>query len=129
MAEIRIELTARQWATVDTEMDNSAYLIRESAVARGEVAEQDMLRLGSLGLDAMPISIRQSGSTQVPWVGPDKAWPPDGQNFSLTLTDTQWQFIATELRKSLPTYERLGDESSRRLTEDALNIVEDAIGK
>lgn len=127
MADIRLGLTARQWATIDAQMDNSAYLMREGAVARGEVAECDMPRLGFLGLDDLPKSIRQSGSAQVPWVGPDQVWPPDEQVLSIELSDSQWQFIATELRKAAGIYGRLGDRTSQGLSLDALSAIESGI--
>lgn len=124
MANLRLSLTARQWATIDAQMDNSAYMMREAAAARGEVSEEDMPRLGFLGLDDLPRSIRQSGSTQVPWVGPDQLWPPDDQVLSIELSDTQWQFIATELRNAAGVYEHLGDQESQRLSLDALSVIE-----
>lgn len=124
MANIRIDLTVRQWATIDAQMDNSAYLMREGAAARGDVSERDMPRLGSLGLDDLPKSIRQSGSAQVPWVEPDKVWPPDEQVLCIELSDSQWQFIARELRRAVTVYQELGDEMSRRLSEDALSVIE-----
>lgn len=127
MSSIRLDLTVRQWATIDAQMDNSAYLLREGAAARGEVSEQDMPRLGSIGLDDMPKSIRQSGSAQVPWVGPDHEWPPDEQMLSIELIDTQWQFVVSELRTAVSAYEQLGDQESRRLTLDALRLVEAGI--
>ena len=108
-------------------MDNSAYLMREGAAARGEVSEQDMPRLGSMGLDDLPKSIRQSGSAQVPWVGPDQEWPPDEQMLSIGLSDIQWQFIAGELRQAANVYEQLRDEVSERLTLDALSVVESGV--
>lgn len=127
MANIQLDLTIRQWATIDAQMDNSAYLMRESAAARGDVSEQDMPRLGSLGLDELPIGIRESGSAQVPWVGPDKVWPPDEQVLSIELMDSQWQFIAIELREAVGVYEQLGDQVSQRLTADALRVIESGV--
>jgi hypothetical protein len=127
MVNTCLNLTSRQWATIDGEMDNSSHLMREAAAAGGEVSEVDMPRLGSLGFDDLPKSIRQLGATQIPWVGSEKAWPPDDQSVSITLSDVQWNFITTELRKADIVYEKLGDGNSRRLLAEVLIVIESGV--
>lgn len=78
MESVTLTLTARQWGTIDAVMD---------------LAVQ---RLEDDGDDAsVPLNVRQSGWDQVPWVGEDRAWPPDTQAITITLTPAEWQY-ATE---------------------------------
>jgi len=46
---------------------------------------------------------------------------------SIELMDSQWQFIAIELREAVGVYEQLGDQVSQRLTADALSAIESGV--
>jgi hypothetical protein len=78
MDVISMRLTARQWATVDATMDNAA----QAAIDRYED-------------DALPVSIREAGWAQVPWVGDDRSWPPDEQIITIALSREQWDLVVT----------------------------------
>ena len=59
MIDIALQLTARQWATIDATMDNVAQDAQDSY--------EDPEPAGA---------IREAGRQQVPWVGRDRRWPP-----------------------------------------------------
>lgn len=123
MATAQLQMTVRQWATIDSEMDNSAYLIRERAMSQGEVSEYDMARLGELALDEQPRAIREAGAAQIPWTEPGKEWPPDEYVVSIELTDIQWEFVVRQLDRSVPVYQALGNTDGVRLLQDALGAI------
>jgi hypothetical protein len=108
--ELSLRLTARQWATIDADMDNAAAQARDT-----------------FGDDAPARAIRQAGWDQVPWVGPTKEWPADTQVITIRLTREQWEFVLAFLRGSAPVYEELGDETSLRLGQDAANAVQEQL--
>jgi hypothetical protein len=101
---IGVELTARQWATIDADMDNAV----SDAIDAGDD------RSAELGT-----AIRKAGWDQVPWVEGD--WPLMEQVITITLSAAQWQFVTGQLVRSTPTYERLGDQESLDLARSALD--------
>jgi len=102
MHSVPVTLTARQWATIDATMDNAVH-----------AAIDDYLD------HAPAMEIREAGWAQVPWVGAEKQWPPDGQLISIELSDDQWDLVFAELASSDASYVRLGDEAGRALGQDA----------
>lgn len=107
MVELSLRLTARQWATVDANLDNMA------AHARNNFED-----------DGPALAIRQAGWDQVPWVGPDKDWPEDRQVITIRLTQEQWAYSLTCLRSEASVYEDLHDEESLQLGRDAANAIQ-----
>jgi hypothetical protein len=103
VTEVPIQLTARQWATVDAIMDNAA----KSAV---DVYSSDPEPARAL---------RQAGWDQVPWVGERREWPPMDQVLTIRLRRDQWEFALAALAHDDPIYEELGDQQSLRLGRDA----------
>ncbi len=59
MADSLVQLTARQWATIDPCMDNAI----KNAIDAASDPEPAQ-------------AIRQAGWDQVPWVGEGRRWPP-----------------------------------------------------
>ena len=107
MAELSLRLTARQWATIDANMDNVASQARDT-----------------FGDDGPARAIRQAGWDQVPWVGPAKDWPEDKHVLTIRLTHEQWEFALTCLRSSAQVYEELRDETSLQLGQDAEDAIQ-----
>jgi hypothetical protein len=88
---LSLSLTARQWATIDATLDNS----EQNAIDSGD----DPARASV---------IRHAGWDQVPWVGPEKAWPPDDSVVVISLRRTQWDHALAEVRLSASRWERSG---------------------
>lgn len=106
MTDIPLQLTARQWATVDANMDNAAQSAQDEY------------------LDPEPAcAIREAGSKQVPWVGEDRQWPPMDQVLTIRLRRDQWQFALASLADDDPVYQELGDLDSLRHGRDAREAI------
>ena len=102
MTAIPLQLTARQWATIDAAMDNAAHNDRDSFE------------------DPEPAQvIREAGWQQVPWVGQDRQWPTMDQVLTISLRRDQWQLALDVLAADDPIYEDLGDLESLHLGRDA----------
>ena len=106
MTAISLQLTARQWATIDAVMDNVSHNARDSFE------------------DPEPAhAIREAGWQQVPWVGPDRQWPPMEQVITIVLRRYQWQLALDELAAADPISADLGDLDSLRLGRDAREAI------
>ncbi len=88
-ATVPVDLPARSWSVVDATMDNVAH---NSIFAYDPEAEQR-------GKTAQ--AIRQAGWDQVPWVGPDREWPPMTEVITIALTAYQWQFAMSWVGESV----------------------------
>ena len=106
MTAIALQLTVRQWATIDATMDNAAHNARDS-FEDPEPAD----------------SIRETGRQQVPWVGPDRQWPAMEQVLTMSFRRDQWQFALEQLTADDPIYEKLGDLESLHLGRDAREAI------
>jgi hypothetical protein len=103
---ISLQLTARQWATIDAVMDNMSHNARDSFE------------------DPEPAhAIREAGWQQVPWVGIDRQWPPMEQVITISLRRDQWQLALDGIAADEPIYEDLGDLESLRLGRDAREAI------
>ena len=101
-----MQLTARQWATIDATMDNAAHSARDSFE------------------DAEPAhAIREARWQQVPWVGQNRRWPPMEQVLTISLRRDQWQLALQQLAAAAPVYEELGDLESLHLGRDAREAI------
>jgi hypothetical protein len=106
MTIVALRLTARQWATIDGTMDNLASNSRAN------------------GLDGQPaLEIREAGWRQVPWVGPDKKWPPFEEIITITLRRDQWDLAVRQLATDQGWYEEIGDQESLRCGRDAEQAI------
>ena len=102
MASITLRLTARKWATVDAVVDNAL----QAAAEDGEDT-------------SIPANIRASGWAQVPWVGQERAWPPDSQVIEITLTAEEWDY-------SVEVLEGVFGQSD--LSKDAVSAIRGQLG-
>ena len=106
MTAIPLQMTARQWATIDAAMDNAAHNARDSFE------------------DPEPAhGVREAGWQQVPWVGQDRQWPPMDQVLTISLRRDQWELALDVLAADDPIYEDLGDLESLRLGRDAREAI------
>ena len=106
MTAIALQLTVRQWATIDATMDNAAHNARDSFE------------------DPEPAhGVREAGWQQVPWVGQDRQWPPMDQVLTISLRRDQWELALDVLAADDPIYEDLGDLESLRLGRDAREAI------
>jgi hypothetical protein len=101
---ISLELTARQWATIDARMDNVVSHAIDSD-------DEQAVQVGT--------AIREAGWDQAPWV--EGEWPPMEQVVTITLSLPQWRFVTAELMEAIPGWERLGDQESLDLCRSALD--------
>lgn len=85
---ISLELTARQWATIDARMDN----VVSNAI---DFDDEQAVQVGT--------AIRRAGWDQVPWI--EGEWPPMEQVITITLSLPQWRFVATELTEAILRWE------------------------
>lgn len=69
---------------------------------------------------AMARAIRHAGWDQVPWVGPDREWPPMTQVIDIALTAGQWHFAMSWLEESVSNPV---DDESVELCSTALAVV------
>jgi hypothetical protein len=106
MDVISMRMTARQWATVDATMDNAA----QAAIDEYED-------------DALPVSVREAGWAQVPWIGDDRSWPPDERIITIVLSREQWDLVVTALAADDAVYDQLNDHESVDLGRDAHRII------
>jgi hypothetical protein len=100
---ISLRLTARVWATIDAQVDNTISM----AVVDGP---EEFVRTGQ--------AIRQAGWDQVPWV--DGEWPPMDQEIAIALTRDQWEFALGQVDDSTTGYESIGDSLSAQLGRDVV---------
>jgi hypothetical protein len=110
VVERSLRLTARQWATVDATMDNAAS------------------NAGTAGQDRPAQAIRQAGWDQVPWVGPAKEWPADGEILTIRLRRDQWKYVLSRLESETHVYEELRDEMSLHLGRNAERAIRTQLG-
>ena len=107
-AAVAVNLPARSWSVIDATMDNvgqnSIFEYDSDAERRGTIAQE----------------IRQAGWDQVPWVGPDRAWPPMTQVITVALTAEQWRFALSWLDDSVANPV---DNESVELCSTALAVV------
>ena len=106
MTAIPLQMTARQWATIDAAMDNAAHNARDSFEDPGPAH-----------------GVREAGWQQVPWVGQDRQWPPMDQVLTISLRRDQWELALDVLAADDPIYEDLGDLESLRLGRDAREAI------
>lgn len=111
MADPLVQLTARQWATIDACMDNAV----KNAIDAASDPEPAQ-------------AIRQAGWDQAPWVGQGRQWPPMEQVLTIRLRRDQWQLALDALALDDPVYEQLGDEESLQLGRDAHVTVTGQLG-
>jgi len=106
MDRISVQCAARTWATIDAVLTSAAQ----------EAADD-----GEGGTPAT--SIRQSGRQQVPWVGDDRAWPPDDETFEVGLDGGQWRFVLDQLGRSAGiSRQNLGGDSRAQIALDRVTM-------
>jgi hypothetical protein len=88
-AVVAVDLPARSWAVIDATMDDVAH---NALLAYDPEAE----RRGTIAR-----SIREAGRDQVPWVGPDRTWPPMTRMITISLTADQWRFAMSWVEESM----------------------------
>ncbi len=104
-----MNLPARSWAVIDATMDNVAHNARFAYDPDAERRETTAR------------AIRQAGWNQVPWVGPERAWPPPTQVITISLTPDEWRFAMSWVEESVSN--PVDDDGSDGLCRAALAVV------
>jgi hypothetical protein len=73
--------------------------------------------------DALAVSVREAGWTQVPWIGEGRSWPPDEQIITIALSREQWDLVVTALATDDAVYQQLNDHTSVDLGRDAHRAI------
>lgn len=107
-AVVAVNLPARSWSVIDATMDNVAHNALFSYDPEADRRE------------TIARAIRQAGWDRVPWVGPDREWPPMTQVITISLTADQWQFAMSWVGESVSN--PVSDESVE-LCSAALAVV------